>query len=118
MKKKQFGNKETKKHENCLPVLLAFSDSVGLLRSRGDAPRRTTCQGSTSGIGALPKTGSGIRYRRTSIDNRGAVGVLQLRSAHEQRGLISAKRNTIGADNTAAIALQTEIGACREAYRR
>jgi hypothetical protein len=28
MKKKQFGNKETKKHENCLPVLLAFSDSV------------------------------------------------------------------------------------------
>lgn len=28
MKKKQFGNKETKKHENCLPVLLVFSDSV------------------------------------------------------------------------------------------
>jgi len=28
MKKKQFGNKETKKHENCLPVLFAFSDSV------------------------------------------------------------------------------------------
>ncbi len=28
MKKKQFGNTETKKHENCLPVLLAFSDSV------------------------------------------------------------------------------------------